>query len=233
MDYVPSMAAVAAATQKGQAPDAATASAAATVAHTATAALDPRSIYALSPEAADAVLTLAQNRIQPIQVAEFDSRYGHGPQTAGAAIVTAVATTPVVVQESSKSVATANRNWTEDARLMSLPSRKVGADLSVQYDNPRVMAAWSAAFPDIAGRKFRGLQLSDTHLRSSLAKLAAENIGFSGLEKDIYLLCNDEKFKIFSSEHPETKINWIYVDNDDVVLFWPKEPGSDPDAAHG
>ncbi|MGU3662715.1 hypothetical protein ACLBX9_00795 [Methylobacterium sp. A49B] len=230
MDYVPSMAAVVAATQRGQTPETGTITAAATVATTATAALDPRSIFALSPEAADVVLTLAQIRIQPIQVAESDNRPGHGSPAVGAAIVTAMATTSVVIPEASKTVSAANRTWTEDVRLEAIPSRKVGADLSVQYDNPRVMAAWSAAFPDIAGRKFRGLQLSDTHLRSSLAKLAAENIGFSGLERDIYLLCNDEKFRIFSAEHPETKVNWIYVDNDDVLLFWPKEPGSDTDA---
>ena len=189
-------------------------------------ALDPRSIYTLSPVAADAVLSLAQSRTQAVQTAEFGTRYGHGAQAADAVIATAVTATPIITTEPTKSVSAANRNWNEDVRLQPVVFRKVGADLTVRYDNPRVMAAWSAAFPDIAGRKFRGLQVSDTHVKSALAE-AAKEAGFNGRQTDIYLLCNSEKFKAFSDDHPGTKINWINIDDDDILLFWPKE--ADPD----
>ncbi|MGH1572148.1 hypothetical protein ACRAWG_17505 [Methylobacterium sp. P31] len=84
------------------------------------------------------------------------------------------------------------------------------------------MAAWSAAFPDIAGRKFRGLLASDTNVESVISKIQADG-GFDGQIKDIYLLCNSEHFKVFSEDHPDTHINWIAVDNDDILFFWPKE----------
>lgn len=226
MDHIPSMAAISAATQKAQAADAASLTVAKELETPVAAGLDPRSIYTLSPIAADAVLSLAQSRTQAVQTAEFGTRYGHGAQAADAVIATAVAATPIITTEPTKSVSAANRNWNEDVRLQPVVFRKVGADLTVRYDNPRVMAAWSAAFPDIAGRKFRGLQVSDTHVKSALAE-AAKEAGFNGRQTDIYLLCNSEKFKAFSDDHPGTKINWINIDDDDILLFWPKE--ADPD----
>lgn len=174
MDHIPSMAAISAATQKAQAADAASLTVAKELETPVAAGLDPRSIYTLSPVAADAVLSLAQSRTQAVQTAEFGTRYGHGAQAADAVIATAVAATPIITTEPTKSVSAANRNWNEDVRLQPVVFRKVGADLTVRYDNPRVMAAWSAAFPDIAGRKFRGLQVSDTHVKSALAEAAKE-----------------------------------------------------------
>ncbi|MBE7199994.1 MAG: hypothetical protein INR70_19610 [Parafilimonas terrae] len=224
MDHVPSMAAVSAA-HKSDAGEVILPAVINAVAPSAPAALDPRSIYTLSAEAADAVLSLAQQKVQALQVADVNSRYEVGPRAVAAVTAAAVVAAPVVTPESSKSTAVAQRNWTEDARLEPVPTRQIGADLAVQYDNPRVMAAWSAAFPDIANRKFRGLQLSDTHVKSALAK-AAEVAGVDGHSKDIYLLCNGEKFKIFSEDHPDTKINWIDIDDDQILVFWPKGEGS-------
>jgi hypothetical protein len=221
MDYVPSTAAVSAA-HKSDAVDVALPAVINAVAPTVPAALDPRSVYALSPEAANAVLSLAQLKVQAVQVADINSRYEVGPRAVAAVTATAVVAAPVVAPESSKSTAVAQRNWTEDVRLEPVASRQVGADLTVEYDNPRVMAAWSAAFPDIADRKFRGLQLSGTPVKSALAK-AAEVAGIDARSKDIYLLCNGEKFKIFSEDHPGTKVNWIDIDNDEILVFWPKE----------
>lgn len=189
-------------------------------------ALDPRSIYTLSPEAADAVLSLAEVKSAAVEAAEFDVRYGRGPQVTSAVMASTVATTPVVSPETTKTTAAANRNWSEDVRLDHTPFRKVGTDTLVRYDNPRVMAAWSAAFPDIAGRRFRGLQLADTDFKTALSKIAADG-GFDGLEKDIYLLCNDVHFRRFSEDHPDTHINWINIDNDDILLFWPRDPGEE------
>ena len=225
MDQIPSMAAISAATQKAQTVDGASLTAAKDIGPQAAASLDPRSVYTLSPEAADAVLALAQAKTQAILAADFSAQYGQGPQHTYAAIAAAVAITPIVTVEPTKSVGAANRNWNEDVRLEPVSSRRVGADLTVHYDTPRVMAAWSAAFPDIAGRKFRGLQVSDTHVTSALAQ-AAKEAGFNGRQTDIYLLCNGEKFRAFSEDHPNTKINWINVDDDDILLFWPKDPDS-------
>lgn len=189
-------------------------------------ALDPRSILTLSPEAAGAVLSLAEAKTPPVAAADFDVRYNRGPQVTGSVMASAVATTPVVSPETTKTTAAANRNWSEDVRLDHTPFRKVGVDTLVRYDNPRVMAAWSAAFPDIAGRKFRGVQLADADFKTALSKIAADG-GFNGLEKDIYLLCNDVHFKIFSENHPDTHINWINIDNDDILLFWPRDADQD------
>lgn len=192
------------------------------VAPTVPVALDPRSIYALSPETAGAVLSLVQTKTQAVEVQDFDVRYGRGPQVAGAVMASAAATTPVASPETTKTTAAANRNWSEDVRLDHTPFRKVGADTLVRYDNPRVMAAWSTAFPDIAGRKFRGVQLAEANFKTALSKIAADG-GFDGLEKDIYLLCNDAHFRVFSEDHPDTHINWINIDNDDILLFWPRD----------
>ncbi|MGH1589096.1 hypothetical protein ACRBEV_12935 [Methylobacterium phyllosphaerae] len=219
MDYVPSMAAVTAAAQKPQPVEAVapTPKEAITV---APPALDPRSIYTLTPEAAGAVFALVETRIQAADAAAFDPPDRRGAQVV-TALATAAAATPVVSPETTKTMAAANRNWTEDVRLEHSASRMVGTDTIVQYDNPRVMAAWSAAFPDIAGRKFRGLLLADTHLRSALRQ-AQIDTGLGGSEKNIYLLCNSEHFEAIRHEHPGTHINWINVDNDEIVLFWPK-----------
>ena len=221
MDHIPSMAAISAATQKAQLAETASLTAKEAVAPVA-ASLDPRSVYSLAPGTADAVLSLTQIRTEAVQATEASTRYGHVPRTE-ALIATAVAVTPIVPVEPSKSISAANRNWNEDVRLAPAAPRKVGADLVVEYDNPRVMAAWSAAFPDIAGRKFRGLQVSETHVKSALARAAME-AGFSERETDIYLLCNDEKFRTFSDDHPNTKINWINVDDEKIMIFWPKRP---------
>jgi hypothetical protein len=226
MDYVPSMAAIAAAGQKSHQAEAVALATAREVSAAAPVALDPRSIYTLSAEAADAVLTLAQAQTRAVEAAAYDTPYGRGPQVGGAVMATAVATTPVVSPESTKSAAAANRNWSEDVRLDHSPSRKVATDVIVQYDNPRVMAAWSAAFPDVAGRKFRGLQLSDTDVRSALSK-AALAFNLDDKHRDIYLLCNSEHYKIISADHPDTRFNWINVDSDDILLFWPKDPDRD------
>ena len=226
MDHIPSTAAISAATQKAQPVDSASLTATKELGPQIAAGFDPRSIYTLSPEAADAVLALAQTRTQAVQAAEFGARYGHGPRAVDAVIATSVAVTPIVSVEPTKSVGAANRNWNEDVRLEPLPSRKVGADVTVQYGNPRVIAAWSAAFPDIAGRKFRGLQVSETHVKLALTE-AAKEAGFTGLQTDVYLLCNGEKFKIFSQDHPNTKINWINVDDDDMMIIWPKDLASE------
>ncbi len=229
MDFVPSMAAVSAAMQKIQQTEAVSLKAIVGVAPPAPA-LDPRSVYTLTPEAANAVLSLAQTRSQAVQIAEFDSRYGHGPEGTRAVMATAAVTAPVVSVEPTKSVGAANRNWNEDVRLEPVTPRKVGADLTVQYDSPRVMAAWSAAFPDVARRQYRGLLVSDMAVKSALA-VAAKNAGYSGTAKDIYLLCNGEKFRLFSDDHPDTKINWINIDNDEIFFFWPKTFGTEPDEA--
>lgn len=226
MDHVPSMAAITAATQKAQPAEAASLTMTKEVAPSESAGLDPRSVYKLSPETADAVLSLAQAKTQAVAVAEFEARFGHGPQVSGAVMATAVATTPVISPETTKTAAAANRNWSEDVRLEHIPVRKVGMDTLVAYDNPRVMAAWRAAFPDVAGRKFRGLQLSGADVRTDLGKTAADG-GFDGLATDIYLLCNDEHFRIFCEHHPETRINWINVDNNEILMFWPKDRDQD------
>ena len=224
MDHISSMAAISAATQKAQLAETASLTAKEVVPPVA-ANLDPRSVYTLAPGMADAVLALAQTRTQAIQATEAGTRYGHVPRT-DAMIATAVAVTPIVPVEPTKSVSAANRNWNEDVRLAPAAPRKVGADLTVEYDNPRVMAAWSAAFPDIADRKFRGLHVSETHVKSALAE-AAKEAGFTGRQTDIYLLCNGEKFRAFSEDHPTTKINWININDDEIMLFWPKDLDSE------
>lgn len=226
MDHVPSMAAVTAATQKAQPAEAASLTVTKEVSPSGSAGLDPRSVYKLSPETAGAVLSLSQAKAQAVAVAEFEARFGHGPQAGGAVMATAVATTPVISPETTKTAAAANRNWSEDVRLEHIPVRKVGMDTLVAYDNPRVMAAWRAAFPDVVGRKFRGLQLSDADVRTALGKTGADS-NFDGLAKDIYLLCNDEHFRIFSEHHPSIHINWINVDNEEILMFWPKDRDQD------
>ncbi|WP_457104277.1 hypothetical protein [Methylobacterium sp. P5_C11] len=219
MDYVPSIAAVTAAAQKPQPVEAGAPTPKEAIA-VAPPPLDPRSIYTLSPEAAVAVFALAETRIQAADAAAFDPPDRRGAQVV-AELASAAATTPVVSPETTKTMAAANRNWTEDVRLDHSPSRIVETDTVVQYDNPRVMATWSAAFPDIAGRKFRGLLLADTHVRSALRQ-AQIDAGLSSLEKNIYPLCNSEHFEAIRHENPGTHINWINVDNDEIVLFWPK-----------
>ena len=67
-------------------------------------------------------------------------------------------------------------------------------------------------------------------VKSALA-VAAKNAGYSGTAKDIYLLCNGEKFRLFSDDHPDTKINWINIDNDEIFFFWPKTFGTESDEA--
>ncbi|MCJ2138378.1 hypothetical protein MKK69_30720 [Methylobacterium sp. J-026] len=231
MDYVPSMAAVAAAAQKSPHADAVSIAASNVVSPVAPATLDPRPAYALSPGTADAMLTLTRTTTLAVEVVEFDTRFGHGSRTTEAA--TAAASAPVVSPEPGKASSAANRNWTEDVRLDHIPTRRIGTDLVVEYDTPRVMAAWSAAFPDIASRKFRGLRLADTNVYPDLRKVVNDS-GIAVLEKDIYLLCNGDNYKSFSQNHPGTRINWIAVDNEDIVLAWPKhsDPGSAAALAH-
>jgi hypothetical protein len=159
--------------------------------------------------------------MRAIDAMPFDPPDRRGTQIAAAAMATVTATTPVVSPETTKTIGAANRNWSEDVRLDHSPSRIVGTDTVVQYDNPRVMAAWSAAFPDVAGRKFRGAHLSDTDLRSALRQLEID-IGFHGPEREVYVLCNSAHFESISQDNPKTHFNWIDVDNDDIVVFWPK-----------
>ncbi|WP_287089538.1 hypothetical protein [Methylobacterium sp.] len=221
MDYIPPLAAVTAATQKANHAEELGLTTAKTAPAAVSAAPDPRSIYTLSPEAAGAVFALAETQIRAIDAMPFDPPDRRGTQIAAAAMATVTATTPVVSPETTKTIGAANRNWSEDVRLDHSPSRIVGTDTVVQYDNPRVMAAWSAAFPDVAGRKFRGAHLSDTDLRSALRQLEID-IGFHGPEREVYVLCNSAHFESISQDNPKTHFNWIDVDNDDIVVFWPK-----------
>ncbi|MEE7447829.1 hypothetical protein MRF4_08360 [Methylobacterium radiotolerans] len=216
MDYVPPMAAIAAAAQKAPPVEA---SALAT-AHDVkpVAAPDPRSIYTLTPEAAGAVFALVESRIQMIDAAR-DVADRRGTQVAAAAMATAVATAPVVSPETTKTVGAANRNWSEDVRLDHSPSRSVGTDTVVTYDTPRVTAAWSLAFPEVAGRKLRAVQLPSPSLRSVLHEAEA---GLDDTGNDIYLLCNSAHFETIRQAHPRTHINWINVDNDEIVVVWRK-----------
>ncbi|MEL6063119.1 MULTISPECIES: hypothetical protein [unclassified Methylobacterium] len=220
MDYVPSMAAVAAAAQKSPHADAPELAKSKAVVPVEPTALDPRSRYTLAPGAADAVLSLADLKTQAVNAADFDTRYVHAAHVAEA--VTALATAPVVSPEPVKAASAANRNWNEDVRLDHIPTRKVGTDTIVQYDTPRVMAAWSAAFPDIPNRKYRGLTLADTNIRPEKRK-ALTAAGTTLVPKDIHLLCNTDNYKTFSEAHPHTNINWIPVDNEDILLFWPDQ----------
>lgn len=220
MDYVPSMAAVAAASQKTPHDDAIALTAAKAVAPVAQTALDPRSIYTFAPGTADAMLSLADLKTQAVSAADFDTRYVHATHITEAA--TAVATAPVVSPEPTKAISASNRNWNEDVRLDHIPTRKVGADTVVQYDTPRVMAAWSAAFPDIAERKFRGLTPADTNIKPEKRK-ATTHPGATLVPNDIYLLCSTDNYKIFSETHPHTHVNWIPVENEEIFLFWPKD----------
>ena len=220
MDYVPSMAAVAAAAKKSQPDDAAALARPKAVAPVQPAGLDLRPTYTLAPGTADAMLSLANVKTQAVSTAEFEARYVHASQITQAAA--AVVTAPVVAPEPAKAISASNRNWIEDVRLENLPTRKVGADTIVQYDNPRVMAAWRAAFPDIPDRKFRGLTQADTNVKPDPRRLSSE-IGPTIAEKNIFLLCDTENFKAFSESHPETHINWIPVENEEIVLFWPND----------
>lgn len=221
MDYVPPMAAIAAAAQKAPPGEATVLTPARDV--NPVAAPDPRSIYTLTPEAAGAVFALVENRIQVIDAA-LDVTDRRGTQVAAAAMATATATTPVVSPETTKTIGAANRNWSEDVRLDHSPSRLVGADTVVAYDSPRVTAAWSLAFPDVPGRRFRAVQLPGPSLRSVLREAEA---GLDDTGSDIYLLCNSAHFETIRQAHPRTRINWINVDNDEIVVVWrkPSEAG--------
>ena len=231
MDYVPSMAAVAAAVQKSPQADAVPIAASTVVPPVAPTALDPRPAFTLSPGTADAMLSLTRTSTQAREVAEFDTRFGHGSRIVEAA--TAAASAPVVSPETGKAISAANRNWSEDVRLDHIPTRTIGTDLVVDYDNPRVVAAWSAAFPHIANRKFLGLRLADTNVYPDLRQVVNE-AGIAVVGDDIVLLCNSVNYKAFSQNHPGTHINWIAVDNQDIMLAWPKniDPGSEGISVH-
>lgn len=220
MDYVPPMAAVAAAMEKPHQADAASLAALKAVPPIEPTALDPRSTYALTPGTADAVLSLADMKTQAASIAEFDARHGHPAHITETVAV--IATVPVVSPEPTKVASAAHRNWTEDVRLDHVPTRKVGTDTVVQYDTPRVIAAWSAAFPDIPNRKYRGLTPADTTVKPETGT-ALTSADAALVPKNIFLLCNTDNFKTFRETHPQTHINWIPVDNEDVLLFWPNE----------
>ncbi|WP_342106543.1 hypothetical protein [Methylobacterium sp. SI9] len=220
MDYVPSTNAVAAAAQKSPPIDATARAASKSAAPTEPIALDPRSAYVLAPGTADAVLSLANVKAQAVSAADFETRYVHATHITET--VTAVATAPVVAPEPVKATSAANRNWSEDVRLDHSPTRKVGADTVVQYDTPRIVAAWAAAFPDIPNRKYRGLTPADTNVKPEV-KMALMTPVAALVPKDIHLLCNTDNYKTFSEAHPHTNINWIPVDNEEVLLFWPSQ----------
>ena len=124
MDYVPSLAAVAAAAQKSPHVEAATVAATNAVSPVASTALDPRPTYALNPGAADAMLALAGSRTQAAVTVEFETQYGHASRVAE--VSAAAASAPVVAPEPTKAVSAANRNWNEDVRLDHIPTRKIG-----------------------------------------------------------------------------------------------------------
>ncbi|KIU32791.1 hypothetical protein ABID82_006007 [Methylobacterium sp. PvP062] len=216
MDYVPPMAAITAGAQKALPAEAAALAPAHDV--KPVAAPDPRSIYTLTPEAAGAVFALVENRIQVIDAA-LDVTDRRGTQVAAAAMAAATATTPVVSPETTKTIAAANRNWSEDVRLDHSPSRLVGTDTVVAYDSPRVTAAWSVAFPELAGRKLRAAHLPGPSLRSVVHEAEAR---LDDTGSDIYLLCNSAHFETIRQAHPRTHINWINVDNDEIVVVWQK-----------
>ena len=227
MDFVPSMSAISVAAQKLQYGEATAIVAVGKEMQPAVPeALDPRSVYALSAQAADALLSLVQPKSPSAPPVDLNTMFGRSPRPDGTVMTTALAATPVVSPETTKVTNAANRNWSEDVRLEHSPYRKVGVDTVVQYDNPRVMAAWSAAFPDISEKKFRGLSLSATNFKAALSKIAADG-GFDGLEKNIYLLCSSDRFRSFSEDHPDVHINWIDIDNNDILLFWPKDAPED------
>ncbi|MGU3463441.1 hypothetical protein ACLBXO_01180 [Methylobacterium sp. C33D] len=216
MDYVPPMAAIAAASPKTHAADAA--ALAPTQAVKSASAPDPRSIYTLTPEAAGAVFALVENRIRVIEAA-LDATDRRGTRAAAAAMATATATTPVVSPETTKTIAAAHRNWSEDARLDHSPTRHVGTDTVVDYDSPRVTAAWSVAFPELAGRKYRAVQGPGPSLRSVLHEAEAD---MDDTGSDVFLLCNSAHFETIRQAHPSAHINWINVDNDEIVVVWRK-----------
>lgn len=220
MDFVPSTAAVAAVAQKSPHNEATAPAGTKAVSPLAQVSLDPRPIYALAPGTADAVLSLADMNVKAATAANFEAHYGRSSPAIEA--TTAAASAPVVSPEPAKAVSASNRNWNEDVRLNPIPTRKIGTDLVVQYDNPKVMAAWQAAFPDITSRKYRGLTLADTNAKPDLSRLRAES-GLNFSEKAIYLMCNSDNYKSFVEEHPHTKISWIAVDSEDILLAWPKD----------
>jgi len=224
MDYVPSMAAVAAAAQKTPHADAATLATSKAVSPVERTALDPRSIYTLTPETADAVLSLAGLKAQAVSAADFDTRYLRATHVTETAAV--VATAPVVSPEPTKAVSASIRTWNEDVRLDHIPTRKVGTDTVVQYDTPRVIAAWNAAFPDLPKRRYRTLTPANTHIRPETGEtLAAASTPLAA--SNIYLVCNTDNYRAFSETHPHTHIKWIPVDNEETLLFWPSEQARD------
>lgn len=222
MDYVPSMAAIAAAAQKSQTDGLTPPETTKAVTPVAKTALDPRPAYTLAPGTADAMLSLAKTKVDAADAAEFDTRYGHSSRITQAA--TAAVAAPVVAPEPAKAVSAANRNWNEDVRLDHIPTRKVGEDTVVQYEYPQVVAIWNAAFPNVTGRKNRAVLLGDTKSKLELKRPTDES-GLTLTEKAIYLLCSSDNFRLFSQDHPETHIEWIAVDNDDILWMWPKETG--------
>lgn len=224
MDNVPAMAAVAAAAQKSPHVEAIDLAASKAVSPVAPTALDPRPTYALTPGTADAMLSLADMKVQAVGAAEFEARYGHAAKATEAA--TAAVMAPVVAPEPAKVANASNRNWNEDVRLVTIPSRKVGSDTVVQYDTPQIMAAWSAAFPDTSARKYRGLSLADTDVKPETSRFL-EEFAEPLLASSVFLICNAGNYKTFSETHPHTHINWIAVDSDEILLVWPKDAGED------
>lgn len=222
MDYVPSMAAVAAAAQKTHIDDLTPPETTKLVPAAATITLDPRPTYTLAPGTADAVLSLARTKVEAAETAEFETRYGHGARITQAA--TAAVSAPVVAPEPAKAASASNRTWIEDVRLDHIPTRKVGVDMIVQYDHPQVVAIWNAAFPNVAGRKQAGVLTGETVSRTQTGRVASD-AELLLTEKKIYLLCSSNNYKLFSQDHPDTHIDWIAVDNEDILLLWPKDPG--------
>jgi hypothetical protein len=221
MDYIAPVVPPAALTDRASLPDDAThTKGVKEIPHAASPALDPRPAYILSSRVADAVLAVAQLRLQTVAGVEEAATRAAGQQSPATLVASAVAATPAVASEATRSVGPTLRNWAEDVRLDNDLARVVGADTVIEYEVPQVFAAWNAVFPDLPTRKFRGVTFTAGAMRAAVDKTPVMG-GPNPNDVDIYLLCNAQHFDIFRQDYPEIKVNWIDVDNEELMLFWP------------
>ncbi|SFL59903.1 hypothetical protein [Methylobacterium pseudosasicola] len=161
-------------------------------------ALDPRTHYALSTQAADAVLALVQVKAPTQDTLTLLAQQVETPPVNDAE----TATSPELAGDPRPDVS-ANGEVASATPVPNGRTAAAGFESSIAEtrtaQQAKQAADWEAYLYKI------------THVDSNVMNAIS-----------FYLMANDANYRDFKNEHPSVDVHWINVDNKKIVSLWPR-----------
>ncbi|MCJ2093505.1 hypothetical protein MKK67_13540 [Methylobacterium sp. J-072] len=161
-------------------------------------ALDPRTNYTLSTQAADAVLSLVQVKAPT--------------QDTLALLPQQVETPPVYDAENAtqpKLAGDTRPDGSANGDVTSAPPISNGRTTTAGFESSTVEPKTAQQAKHAA--EWEAYLYKITHVDSNVMNAIS-----------FYLMANDANYRDFKNEHPSVDIHWINVDNKKIVYLWPR-----------